>query len=289
MPQSMIVDQSEWRESRLLARLAKRAVIFADRASAAYSSGTNTAYVGAVPTATWAWSSQGSAAYSSGTNAAYGGAVPTATWAWSSQGSAAYSSGTNAAYVGAVPATITTTTFTTLVSQALSACAIGAKVFAGEAPAAFAPSDYASALTQAPSWLLDLQRSVQHLTAVLVEVKEAYQPLLGQDAGSSTNEATAELEHAASTLRDFYERVGRNSPQIAVLLALLMVVIALLAWLYPQSSGGTTIQIEQVIQPGAHFCDNGVPRRMDANYRHRPARGQTVQSSAHGDACPGQP
>ena len=115
------------------------------------------------------------------------------------------------------------------------ACAIGAKVFAGEAPGAFAPSDYASAPTQASSWLLDLQLSVQHLTTVLVEVKEACQLLLGQDVDSSTNEATAELEHAASMLRDFCERVGRNSPQIAILLALLTMVIAILAWLYPRS------------------------------------------------------
>jgi hypothetical protein len=289
MPQSMILDEAGWRENQLLARLAKRAVILADRASAVYSFGTTASYGGAVPTTTVGWSGQNSAAYSFETAASYGGAVPTTTVGWSGQNSAAYSFETAASCGSAVPTATTTTMFTTLVGQALSACAIGAKVFADESPAAFAPSDYASAPTQAPSWLLDLQLSMQHLTTVLVEVKEACQPLLGQDVGSSTNEATAELEHAASLLRDFYERMGRNSPQIAILLALLTVVIAILAWLYPRSSGGTTIQIEQVIQPGAHICDNGMSGCMDANYWRCPVPGQTVQPSACADACAGQP
>ena len=116
-----------------------------------------------------------------------------------------------------------------------------------------------SALAQATSCLLDFQRSVQQLTVGLADLKEARQPPLGEDADFSTNETTAELEHAASILRDFYERIGRNSPQIAILLALLTIVITLLAWLYPRSSGGTTIQIEQIIQPGAHACRNGLP------------------------------
>ena len=250
MPQSMVVDQSEGRENRLLAQLTKRAAILADRASGAYASTTAVAYAGAFPAAsTYAMASGcGSGAlggYPFATAVTDGGAVPTTTL--------------GAAGVGAFAATTAFTSVTTLVSQALTACTVSAKVLTGEAPANLAAGDYMSALAQATSCLLDFQRSVQQLTVGFADLKEARQPLLGEDADFSANETTAELENAASILRDFYERIGRNSPQIAILLALLTIAIAILAWLYPRSSGGTTIQVEQIIQPGAHVCGNSLP------------------------------
>jgi hypothetical protein len=298
MPQSMIVDQFEWRENRLLARLAKQAAVLADRASAAYPLATAAAYAGGLPATSASAMAPGCGSGASGTypfataavdggvvpttitlGAAYAGGLPaTSTFAMAPGYGSSGASGTypfataavdggvvpttitlGAAYAGGLPATTTFTSMTTLVSQALAACTVGAKVLAGEASANLAAGDYMSALAQATSGLLDFQRSVQQLTIGLADIKEARQPLLGEDAEFSTNETTAELEHAASMLQDFYAQIGRNSPQIAILLALLTLVITILAWLYPRSSGGTTIQIEQLIQSGAHVCDSGLP------------------------------
>jgi hypothetical protein len=154
MPQSMIVDQFEGRENRLLARLAKRAAVLADRASGAYPFTPAVAYAGGLPAAsTYAMASgYGSGAlggYPFATAAADGGAVPTITL--------------GTAYAGGLSATTTFTLVRTLVSQALTACMVSAKVLAGEAPANLAAGDYMSALAQATSWLLDFQRSVQQL------------------------------------------------------------------------------------------------------------------------------
>ena len=248
------MDQSERRDSHLLARLANRAAVLAAKAPIYYPFTTATAYAGGVPPATahpWypANANEFTAVDPFTTATAYAGGVPTATMhpiysAYASDSPALDLWTTAIADAGGIPTITIGPTAGTFVSQALSAYKTSAQALAGKPPSIFEPWEYALGDAGSMSLLQDLQLSVHVLTVALTEMKEAHQAPLGG----------VELEHAAAAQRDFYAWIGRNSQQIVVILAALTLLFMILSWLYPRSTDNTTIQIEHMIQLGVHTC-----------------------------------